>query len=153
MDDAVAMQAFDQAAFEEIESALTGELASWGLASTALGITLGLGTGGPLRRFGRQTAMWGIVDLAIAGVGRLARSRRGMLTPDEVATQVARLRKLLWANAAADVVYVLGGTVIAVRGAAGKTTFRMGVGDGVAIVIQGGFLLLLDVTYARKLSA
>lgn len=151
MDDAVAMQAFDQAAFEEIESALTGELAGWGLASTALGITLGLGTGGPLRRFGRQTAMWGIVDLAIAGVGRIVSSRRGTLTQDEVRIQVARLRRLLWANAAADVVYVLGGTAIAVRGTSGRTTFGMGVGDGVAIVMQGGFLLLLDVTYARKL--
>lgn len=147
----VIQEGFDQASFEEIESALTGELAGWGLASTALGITLGLGSGGPLRRFGRQTAMWGIVDLAIAGVGRLARSRRGTLTPDEVATQAARLRTLLWVNAAADVVYVLGGTAIAVRGARGRTTFGMGVGDGVAIVIQGGFLLLLDVTYARKL--
>jgi len=143
----------DQERFQEIEGDLTGELAAWGLASTALGITLGLGSGGNLRRFGRQTAMWGVVDLAIAGIGGLLRSRRGALTHDEVDIQVQRLRRLLWANAAADVVYVLGGTAIALRGGYGRRTFGMGTGDGVAIVIQGGFLLLLDVTYARKLSA
>ena len=34
-----------------------------------------------------------------------------------------------------------------------KTSFRMGRGDGLAILIQGAFLLALDATYARKLSA
>ena len=33
------------------------------------------------------------------------------------------------------------------------TSFRMGRGDGIAILIQGAFLLALDATYARKLSA
>lgn len=104
-------------------------------------------------RFGRQTAMWGAVDAAIAGVGTLLRNRRGDLTPERVDQEVAKLRRLLLINAAADVVYMVGSTVIVARGHAGRTTWRMGRGDGLAILIQGAFLLVLDTTYARKLSA
>ena len=106
-------------------------------------------------RFGRQTAMWGAVDALIAGAGALSRSRRGELTPEEVDAEARKLRTLLLINAAADVLYVAGGAHIAFHAKPGppeKTSFRMGRGDGLAILIQGAFLLALDGTYARKLS-
>jgi hypothetical protein len=64
-----------------------------------------------------------------------------------------KLRTLLLLNAAADVVYIAGGAHIAVRAGSSGTSFRMTRGDGLAILIQGAFLLALDTTYARKLAA
>lgn len=119
-------------------------------------------------RFGRQNAMWGAVDALIAGAGVLSRSRRGELTPDEVDAQARKLRVMLLLNALADVVYIAGGAHIAyhakparpggpaepsLTGSPEVTSFKMGRGDGVAIVIQGAFLLGLDLTYARRLTA
>ena len=107
-------------------------------------------------RFGRQTAMWGAVDALIAGAGAFSRSRRGELTQEQVDFEATKLRVMLLLNAAADVVYIAGGAHIAVRAKPGppeRTSFRMGRGDGLAILIQGAFLLALDATYARKLSS
>ena len=107
-------------------------------------------------RFGRQTAMWGAVDALIAGAGAFSRSRRGELTQEQVDFEATKLRVILLLNAAADVVYFAGGAHLAVRAKPGppeRTSFRMGRGDGLAILIQGAFLLALDATYARKLSA
>ena len=112
-------------------------------------------------RFGRQTAMWGAVDALIAGAGALSRSRRGELTQEQVDAEARKLRTLLLINAAADVVYIAGGAHIAFHAKPGRvdpptpevTSFRMGRGDGLAIIIQGAFLLALDATYARKLSS
>jgi hypothetical protein len=39
-----------------------------------------------------------------------------------------------------------------VRAGSSGTSFRMTRGDGLAILIQGAFLLALDTTYARKLA-
>ena len=106
-------------------------------------------------RFGRQTAMWGAVDGLIAGAGALSRSRRGELTQEDVDFEATKLRVMLMLNAAADVVYIAGGAHIAVHAKPGppeRTSLRMGRGDGVAIAIQGAFLLALDATYARKLA-
>ena len=107
-------------------------------------------------RFGRQNAMWGAVDGVIAGAGVLGRSRRGELTPEQVEFEATKLRVMLLLNAAADVIYIAGGAHIAYHAKPGPpeiTSFKMGRGDGVAIVIQGAFLLGLDLTFARRLSA
>ena len=118
-------------------------------------------------RFGRQNAMWGAVDGVIAGAGVLGRSRRGELTPEQVEFEATKLRVMLLLNAAADVIYIAGGAHIAyhakparpggpaepsLTGSPEVTSFKMGRGDGVAIVIQGAFLLGLDLTFARRLS-
>ena len=106
-------------------------------------------------RFGRQTALWGAVDGLIAGAGALSRSRRGELTQEDVEFEATKLRVMLLLNAAADVLYIAGGAHIAFHAKPGppeRTSLRMGRGDGIAIMIQGAFLLALDATYARKLS-
>jgi hypothetical protein len=96
--------------------------------------------------------MWGAVDALIAGAGALSRSRRGELTDDEVEFERVKLRTMLLLNAAADVVYIAGGAHIAYHAGTSGTSFRMTRGDGLAIVIQGAFLLALDATYAKRLS-
>jgi len=146
----------DRDELEGYEREISTLLTAWGVGSVVKGgiiALLGKRTG---RRtwmtFGRQTAMWGVVDALIAGAGTLSRSRRGELTQEQVDAEARKLRTLLLINAAADVVYIAGGAHIAVRAGREGTSFRMTRGDGLAILIQGAFLLALDATYARKLS-
>ncbi|MEY4169865.1 MAG: hypothetical protein RLZ94_938 [Actinomycetota bacterium] len=146
----------DRDELEGYEREISTLLTVWGVGSVVKGgviALLGKRTG---RRqwmtFGRQTAMWGVVDALIAGAGTLSRSRRGELTQEQVDAEARKLRTLLLINAAADVVYIAGGAHIAVRAGREGTSFRMTRGDGLAILIQGAFLLALDATYARKLS-
>lgn len=102
-----------QARLEEIEAQLTTILMGWGITSTALGSALwvaGWRSGRrELLRFGRQTALWGATDAAIAWVGAADRRRRGELDPDHVERKAHRLLITLVVNGIADVAYVAGG--------------------------------------------
>ena len=147
----------DRTELEATERQITTLLSVWAAGSVIKGGAIALMGKRSGRRqwvtFGRQTAMWGAVDALIAGAGALSRSRRGELTDDEVEFERVKLRTMLLLNAAADVVYIAGGAHIAVHAGSSGTSFRMTRGDGLAIVIQGAFLLALDATYARRLSA
>ena len=146
----------DRDELEGYEREIAALLTIWGVGSVIKGGAIAI-IGRRIGRrqwmhFGRQTAMWGAVDALIAGVGTLSRSRRGELTQEEVDFEAVKLRTMLLLNAAADVAYIAGGAHIAVRAGRDGTPFRMTRGDGIAIVIQGAFLLALDAVYARKLS-
>ena len=150
----------DREELEGYEQEITTLLTVWAAGSVIKGGLIALVGQASGRkqwlRFGRQTAMWGAVDGLIAGIGALSRSRRGELTQDQVDAEARKLRTLLLINAAADIVYIAGGAHIAFHAKPGPpevTSLRLGRGDGLAIVIQGAFLLALDATYARKLSA
>ena len=150
----------DRDELEGYEREITALLTVWAAGSVIKGTAIALigrRTGRKQWvRFGRQTAMWGAVDALIAGAGALSRSRRGELTQEQVDFEATKLRVMLLLNAAADVVYIAGGAHIAFHAKSGppeRTSFRMGRGDGLAILIQGAFLLALDATYARKLAA
>lgn len=119
-------------------------LSAWGAASTVTGAAVWwrAGDDATRRAFGRQTVAWGVVDLAIAGVG-FWRSRRGS---DPTATA---LRRTLGVNAALDVGYVGGGWWLLRN--ADRVHHRLprypassARGDGAAIIVQGSFLLALD---------
>lgn len=155
----------DRDELEGYERQITTLLTEWAAGSVVKGTAIALighRTGRKQwMRFGRQTALWGAVDALIAGAGALSRSRRGELTQEQVDFEATKLRVLLLFNAAADVVYIAGGAHIAFHAKPGRidpptpevTSLRMGRGDGLAIIIQGAFLLALDATYARKLSS
>jgi hypothetical protein len=105
-------------------------------------------------RFGRQSALWGVVDGVIAGAGARA-SRDGDLTPEEVALEATKLRVTLLLNVVADVGYVAVGAHVASRAKPGPpetTSLRLGRGDGWAILLQGTFLFAFDAVYALRLS-
>ena len=146
----------NQDELESIESSLTTVLMGWAMGSTAIGSAIAVrgrrSQRLQLMRFGRQTAMWGAIDGLIAGVGIHSRKGRGELSPQQVEVKARNLRWLLMANAAADIGYVIGGAVIAGRGLMGRSTFRMSGGDGVAIIIQGSFLLVLDSYFAKQVA-
>jgi hypothetical protein len=136
------------------EEQLTRLLGAWAAASVVLGSSTWL-VGRNVSRenitgFGRQTAMWGVIDAAIAGAGELSRRRRPPQTIEQYAQQHARLRRILTINAVADVAYIAGGIAVMKRDSQGKAR-RLNSGDGAAIVVQGAFLLALDTTFAVRL--
>jgi hypothetical protein len=104
----------------------------WSAASLIGGAALWAGgRHEPVRKFGRQTFGWGVVNAAIAGWA----ARRP--TPD-----TERLRKILMLNAVADVGYV----------SIGALMHRKGLRpDGAAVIVQGAFLLALDTHFAYHL--
>lgn len=149
------MQTDDLERLLSVERTLTKTLVGWSVASIALGTSIAL-AGHKLDKkavtdFGRQTAAWGVVDLGIAGAGYFAQRRRGSLSEDQTQRQIRNLRRLLVINAVADVAYVSGGIALLKRSLHKKSSFRMGPGDGSAIVIQGAFLFVLDVSQAKRL--
>ncbi len=137
-----------------VEKTLTKALLAWSVASIAVGTPLAL-IGRKMdntlvSEFGRQNAAWGAVDAAIAGVGLMTRRRRGVLSHDQAEREIRKLRKLLVINSVADLGYIAGGMVIVGRSRRGMSSLRMGAGDGVAIALQGAFLLVLDVSQAVR---
>jgi hypothetical protein len=140
---------------ESVETDLTAALLAWSAASVVFGATLAVfghrTERDQLVSFGRQNAAWGAIDALIAGGGVISRRRRGPLTVEQEIKKARGLRTLLLVNAAADVGYVVGGLLIKARGRKGLKTLRMDAGDGAAIVVQGAFLLALDVSQARRL--
>ena len=115
-----------------VEERLTRVLAGWAIGS----LVVGAAAYPRSRGFGRQAALWGAVEGAIALVGARRRIARGPTDP-------ARLRRVLLANAALDVGYLVSGVWLLRDG-----RWR---GDGVAVVVHGGFLLGLDSAAALRL--
>jgi hypothetical protein len=133
---------------------LTRRLMNWSTGSMLLGIMMLVPTNSFCRGLGVQFIAWGIVDAAIAWFGeRAARRRQARLSSDESASsqleEGRRLARLLWINAALDVLYVLGGVFLARRLGASNPFW---LGTGVGIMIQGGFLFNFDWLHARRLS-
>lgn len=135
------------ATFEQVRSDLSRTLTAWALASIAVGVLVGRRDQDP-RAAGvaRQSIAWGGIDLAIAGLG-WAGARRPV--PD-VPAAARSLRRLLLVNAGLDVGYVAGGVALL---RAGQVRGRDSVGDGAAVVVQGAFLLVLDVVSAARMHA
>ena len=112
-------------------------LAAWAAASVLTGAVLRGGAG-------RQHALWGAVDGALARTAaccghRTAAGHRG--------ERAARLRRVLLVNAGLDVGYLALGAAL--------RSGRLGAerrADGSAVLVQGGFLLGLDLWHARALA-
>lgn len=132
------------------------QLAGWALASMAAGALLIVVAGGTaeataatLRALAVQFIVWGAIDGAIAAFGERDRRRRVARgeADDAGATAAfgARLRRLLRINAGLDVVYLLVGVSLLL---AWRTP--EGLGHGLGVVIQGGFLLGFDAWHGWR---
>ena len=121
-------------------------LFAWGATCVLLG-TLLLATLAATRRrspllshFGIQTAAWGAIVLAIAGW-----AWRGLALRDLAGA--TRLDRLLWLNIGLDAGYAFVGITLAVVGWRLARSHGL-VGAGIAIVIQGLALAVLDLQLA-----
>lgn len=84
------------------------------------------------RSFFFMNGAWGLVD------GALGLYALGRETPEN-------LRGILLFNAGLDVLYLLAGVLLFLRG--GKAPYQ---GFGLAILVQGGFLLIFDLGHALR---
>lgn len=153
-----------------VEAELLRTLGIWGLGSLAAGSLVW--AGGKrckcpgVAAFGRQNAAWGAVDGAIAAGGSIRLARKAApasaaTAPDTVgdtrpSTQPGRrLRRTLLINAGLDIGYLLLGAGLILRrqqiGRLPRYSAAHSLGDGAAIVLQGGFLLWLDLSHAVRL--
>ena len=136
---------------------LVRRLGIWAAASSAAGASvMVLRRQDPvLRSFGRQTLAWGVIDGVIAGFGFSQRRRKLARLPDPHAPEVmsaelASLSRVLAWNSVADVGYLVGGGVLARAAGRGRISAARR-GDGLAVLMQGAFLLWLDVASWQRL--
>jgi hypothetical protein len=135
---------------EALERAHLLRLIVWGAASILAGtaliawMKLSSRRSSLLSHFAMQCAAWGVAEvlLALMQVVRLA--------PRDLAS-ATRLDRLLWLNVGLDAGYVLVGIVLAVVG--WRLARALGpVGAGIAIVIQGLALSVLDLALATQIT-
>ena len=130
-------------------------LAVWSAGSIAAGVSVwAVGRARQHRAaaaFGKQNVMWGAVDGAIVAIAKLRGPR-----PEDPARS-SRLRRVLLINAALDVGYVAAGAVAMTAPSALIRPPRYlpadARGDGAAIILQGGFLLVADLAAAGRLAS
>ena len=95
---------------------------------------------------------WGFIDAIIALFG-LFNNRRNEQSeqasdPEFVANEARKLSLALWVNGGLDIFYVLGGLWLYRKKGEDDAKWR---GQGIGVIIQGGFLLIFDVWHALKL--
>ena len=122
----------------------------WGAASLLVGtgllawLRLGARRSMLLEQFAIQTAAWGTAELALAGLARASLAMRDL-------TAATRLDRLLWLNLGLDAGYVMLGLALAIAG--WRLARHPGyMGAGIAIIVQGSALALLDLTFAVQIS-
>ena len=136
----------------DLQASLSRRLLWWGGTSVAIGLVL-IALGDSFwRAFGIQASAWGAIDGAIALLGRRAFTRRRALLddplrPSHMQKETLNLRRLLWINAGLDVVYVVGGGVLALTLGTREPSWY---GHGAGIIVQGAFLLVFDLLHARR---
>jgi hypothetical protein len=97
-----------------------------------------------LLHFAIQTAAWGAIDLSIAVLARRALTVRDI-------SGATRLDRFIWFNNGLDVGYVAVGLTLAILG--WHLGRRLGlVGAGMAIIVQGLALLVLDLRFSADLA-
>jgi esterase/lipase len=125
---------------------LSHRLFAWGTLSVLAGAVLGLLHPALFwKGFGFQSALWGLIDCAIALFALRGLNKKIETPPDfqGFSRDASRLQKFLWVNTGLDVLYVLGGLWMMSSG--GDEWWR---GMGLGILVQGGFLLLFDALHA-----
>ena len=134
----------------QVERAHLLRLLAWGVSSVLVGTLVVAVLRARNRRspllesFAWQTAGWGAVCM-LAGAAFLA-----TLAPRDLAS-ATRLDRLLWLNIGLDGGYVLVGASLILVGA--RPRWRLGlVGAGIAVVVQGLALGLLDLLFAARIS-
>jgi len=97
-----------------------------------------------LSHFGIQTVGWGAAELAFGAIAL------GTLSTRDLAA-ATRLDRLLWLNIGLDAGYVLVGATLLVIGS--RLGRRLGMmGAGLAVIVQGIALALLDLVLASQIS-
>jgi hypothetical protein len=126
-------------------------LGGWAVANVAVGLPMTSAVDSPsARAFWQMNVYWNLVNLAIAGYGAWSalRLERTVRSPEALASERRALENFLWLNVGLDVAYLAAGWALLERGARpspDESAARF-TGFGRALLVQGAFLLLFDVT-------
>ena len=97
-----------------------------------------------LAHFGIQTALWGAIDISLALLGLQGQELRDL-------GGATRLDRFLWLNIGLDAGYVMVGLTLLVFG--WRAPQRPGlVGAGLAVIVQGSALAMLDLLLAGQIA-
>jgi hypothetical protein len=123
-------------------------LGSWAAANIATGFIIGSQTQGEAKYFWKMNAYWNLINGGLAVMGylnaRKAMTKKFGLAENEAAQ--SSIGKLYAFNFGLDFAYIAGGFFLREKGA-NETNLKSQDqlrGYGSSIIIQGGFLLLMD---------
>ena len=120
-------------------------LGSWAAANIVQGAISATNTTGSTRYLHQMNAYWNTVNLAIAGLGiwALKMQLRQQITPADLLQEQKTVEKLLLLNSGLDVAYIMTGLYMKEKGLRLQNDRNIGFGN--SLVIQGSFLLVLDL--------
>ncbi len=123
-------------------------LGGWSVANIATGFIIAGQTSGEAKYFWRMNAYWNFINLGLAGLGyaglrKMASSHLGFT--ENYKAQHA-MEKLYVFNVGLDLAYIAGGFYLRARGdnEADLKKYDQFRGYGSSIILQGGFLLIMD---------
>lgn len=124
-------------------------LGLWSAASLAVAAALAAFEHPTTAAFALQCAVWGAIDGAIALLGERDRRRRWAAANADPAVSErfrVRLLRILWLAAISDVAYLAVGV-----GILAWVPTPAGLGHGLGVLVQGGFLLAFDIGHALRM--
>jgi hypothetical protein len=125
----------------------TWTLAGWSAANLAVsGIAIGQAEGSN-RYFHEMNLYWNAVNIGIAGIGLLSlRKKHASPTVSSAVKEHYALQKSLLLNTGLDVAYVTSGFWLMDKTETNPIRSDRFRGFGQAVIVQGGFLLVFDLT-------
>jgi len=140
------LQSFHQQRININETAML-ILGGWAASNILMGTYGNLKASGEAKYFHQFNAMWNVVNLGIATFGYLnaVNSDPSSMTNLEIIKDFNSLQNLLLLNAGLDAAYIATGFYLKERAKNSSGSERLR-GYGNSLLLQGGFLLLFDVT-------
>lgn len=120
-------------------------LTSWGGTNLSSGL-IGWGiSNGESKYFHQMNAAWGAINAGI-GISALLINKDQPETVSEALNRSHRTEKILYLNTGLDVAYVTAGFLFKARSKNNPKNVDRFRGFGNSLLLQGGFLLLFDIT-------
>lgn len=122
-------------------------LGSWAVGNILVGTYGNFKASGEAKYFHQFNAMWNVVNLGIAAFGyfNAVNSDPASMTNLEILKDYNSLQSFLLLNAGLDAAYIMTGFYLKERSKNSSRADRL-KGYGNSLLLQGGFLLLFDVT-------
>ncbi|GIV45588.1 MAG: hypothetical protein KatS3mg036_0406 [Ignavibacterium sp.] len=122
-------------------------LGSWAVGNILVGTYGNFKASGEAKYFHQFNAMWNLVNLGIAAFGyfNAVNSDPSSMTNLEILKDYNSLQSFLLLNAGLDAAYIMTGFYLKERAKNSSSAERL-KGYGNSLLLQGGFLLLFDVT-------
>ena len=122
-------------------------LGGWAVGNILVGTYSNFKASGEAKYFHQFNAMWNVVNLSIAAFGyfNAVNSDPASMTNLEILNDYNSLQSFLLLNAGLDAAYIMTGFYLKERAKNSSNAERL-KGYGNSLLLQGGFLLLFDVT-------